>query len=49
MMRKKDARQASSGDESSLLLALRPGVSDADKPIHRAMRRLIAADSGYYR
>lgn len=48
-MRKKDVRQASSGGESSLLQALRPDVSGADKPIRRVMRRLIAAGSGYYR
>ena len=48
MMHKKAVRQASFGDESSLLLALRPDVLGADKQIHRVIRRLIAADSGYY-
>lgn len=49
MMHKKAVRQASFDGESSLLLALRPDVLGADKPIHRVIQRLIAADSCYYR
>jgi hypothetical protein len=47
MVHKKDVRLASFDDESSLLVALRPDVLDADRLIHRVLRQLIAAGLCY--